>query len=93
MKEYCYVTRDTCEHCVQVFPAAIGIRKFHGCVEWGAAWQKKWATVLLRRRGKKETLFLTPDECCKRFGFYPRKGTAWDIDGKKRKQVDIDFTD
>ena len=30
--------------------------------------------------------------CRDRFGFYPRKGKAWFIDGKKRSRVDIDFS-
>ena len=92
MEEYCYVTRDTWDDRVQVWLATVGIRKFHGCVQYGAAWCKEWTTIALRKSGRKISEYLTPKECRKRFGFYPRKGTAWDIDGKKRKQVDIDFT-
>ena len=42
-----YVTRDSYTIIVQVWPATVGIRKFHGCVEYGAAWNKSFSTSRL----------------------------------------------
>ena len=92
-----YVTRDSGSSLVDVFPATVGIRKFHGCVVWGAAWCETYATLALSRTRKRFAECLTPDECRSRFGFYPRAGTAWFVKysatGKmKKSKVDIDFT-
>lgn len=90
--EYCYVTRDTCSYDVEVYPASVGIRKFHGCVQFGAAWNSSGAIGFLKKEGNSEPVTsLSRYECRKRFGFYPRKGTAWDIDGKKRTRIDMDM--
>ncbi len=87
------ITRDTYGVDVGAYPAIVGIRKFHGCVEYGAAWDEKTPTGWLCPSKKKYIECLSYDECRKQFGFYPRKGTAWHIDGKKRTKIDIEFTD
>lgn len=94
MSEYCYVTRDTSSDGIEVWPANVGVRKFHGCVIWGAAWKASASTGQLC--GRNYNIYaerLNKIECRKRFGFVPRPGTAWDIDGKKRTQVHLDFSD
>ena len=94
-----YVTRDTeslsqIENFVNVWPATVGIRKWNGCIWWGAAWAKNYWTLSLFSTGRKFAQHLNKDECHKRFGFYPRPGTAWWVSGKgKRSKVDIDFSD
>ncbi len=93
-----YVTRDSCLETVWLFPHAVGIRKFHGCVAWGAAWQEERDTTHLSSTGRAKAERLTKGECKDRFGFYPHKGTAWLVEynakGKmKKSQVDIDFSD
>ncbi len=93
MSEYCYVSRDSHALNVEVRPATVGLRKFHGCVQWGSAWNKNDATLGLVRSRKATAENLWPHECRLRFGFYPGKGTAWFVDGKKRTKVDIDFSD
>jgi len=91
-----YVTRDSHDDCVEVWPATVGIRKFHGCVAYGAAWYKNRATGFLTpatswNRYVKE---LNESGCRKRFGFYPKAGTAWYVNTRgKRTKVDIDFSD
>ncbi len=88
-----YVTRDTYDCDVDVWPAYIGIRKFHGCVEWGAAWSEDESTMRLSSKGRKYAELLTDLKCRERFGFYPREGTAWYVNAKgKRTKVDIDFS-
>ncbi len=93
-----YVTRTTYMDHVRIFPAKVGIRKFHGCVTWGAEWKERCCTNRLTRRGTKCAERVYPTECRARFGFFPREGTAWliewDAKGKmKRSKVDIDFSD
>lgn len=92
-----YVTRGSYMDHVRIYPAKVGIRKFHGCVAWGAAWCENYATPDLTRRGTRSAKRITPDECRTRFGFYPRPGTAWLVEynakGKMEKsKVDIDFS-
>ena len=92
MKEYCYVTRDTGRICAEVWPAGIGIRKVNSRIEYGAAWGKTRATCRLYKSSiVKLSELLTKAQCRKRFGFYPRAGQAWDIDGKKRTRIDQDM--
>ena len=89
-----YVTRDSDDDYVCVWPADVGIRKFHGCTVWGAAWLENMRTTKLSDRGRKYAKYLDEYQCKKRFGFYPRAGTAWWVSGKGRKsKVDIDFSD
>ncbi len=94
-----YITRDSILDDVYIYPAEVGIRKFHGCVAWGAAWlESADTTFLTARRNSKSAKCLSPYECRERFGFYPRRGTAWLVEynakGKmKKSKVDIDFSD
>lgn len=95
-----YVTRDSALYYVYVFPAKVGIRKFHGCVTWGAAWNESVDTVFLTaRRNSKLAEGLGEAAFRNRFGFYPRPGTAWLIEYtpkgkmKKPKKVDLAFSD
>ncbi len=92
-----YVTRNSYYHTVYVFPHRVGIRKFRGCTQWGAAWCKKHATTWLSNRRTKSAECLSPHECRERYGFYPGEGTAWlvkfDAKGKmKKSKVDIAFS-
>ncbi len=91
--EAVYVTRDTYETYVDIWPATVGIRKFYGCAVYGAAWSKNKYTIHLYPRSAKKVEFLSKSECQQRFGFYPRAGTAWYINTRgKRSKVDIDFS-
>ena len=87
-----YVTRSSYSDCVLVFPATVGIRKFHGCIEFGAAWQKKHMTGVLFKNGYLGAKYLNKYECREQFGFYPSPGTAYYVDGKKKEKVDIGFS-
>ncbi len=96
-KKNVFVTRDTVLCRVFVYPERVGIRKFRGCVAWGAAWSKDHDTIRLRKTGPKRAESLSPHECRERYGFYPLKGTAWlvefDAKGKMKKtKVDIEFS-
>lgn len=91
-----YVTRDSLATDVEVWPATVGIRKFHGCIAWGAAWYGVRATGFLTpaKSWNRYVKELDESQCCKRFGFYPEEGTAWWVSGKgRRSKVDIDFSD
>ncbi len=91
--ENVFVTRNSFAEYVLVYPAYVGIRKFHGCIRWGAAWQKNRSTSRLSPRGNKYAKCLIEQECRELFGFYPRAGTAWYVNAKgKRTKVDIDFS-
>ena len=94
-----YLTRDTQSPNgrIDVFPARIGIRKFHGCVEWGAAWCAKYRACRISAGSIRIVPDITPVECKKRFGFIPRKGTAWLVECSaknkiKKTRVDIDYS-
>ena len=92
--EAVYVTRDSGRDWAEVYPATVGIRKFHGCVVYGAAWNKKFPDCSLYPQKHKLSESLNITDCRKRFGFYPRAGTAWYINTRgKRSKVDIDFSD
>ena len=86
-----FVTRGSRGCNVEVWPAHIGIRKFHGCVEFGAAWKSIYKTIALTPSHSRLSECISPYQCRKRFGFYPRKGTAWLIEGKKRTRQDLDM--
>ena len=89
-----YVTRGTHDIYVEIWPDTVGIRKFHGCIKWGAAWYENEKTVYLNSKMTKESAFLINPHFKNKFGFIPRKGTAYHIDGEgKRTKVDIDFSD
>ncbi len=97
-KQDVYVTRDSQGEGVFVFPATVGIRKFHGCVAWGAAWCKTDdRTALSAGLNAKEAECLGTSKCKKRFGFFPRPGTAWLVEytakGRmKKSKVDLAFS-
>ncbi|MHC4121970.1 MAG: hypothetical protein ACYSSI_00220 [Planctomycetota bacterium] len=88
-----YVTRDT-SGCILVWPVHVGIRKFHGCVMYGAAWREdNYVDRLSSRKNAKRAECLSGDMCCKKYGFCPRVGTAWHINSRgKRKQVFLAFS-
>lgn len=48
-----YITRESYQKTVDVWPATVGIRKFHSCISYGAAWNKTRSEVLLRQGKKK----------------------------------------
>ncbi len=88
-----YVTRDSLCFTVEVWPATVGIRKFHGCVKYGAAWQKRYGSYRLYQNDTCSSETLSEYECKERFGFYPGKGTAWYVNSRgKRTKVDIAFS-
>lgn len=88
-----YVTRDTLHDYVDVWPATVGIRKFHGCIIWGAAWCKGCWELSLYPKKYVRAEFLNKTECRKCYGFVPRAGTAWYVNSRgKRSKVDIDFS-
>ncbi len=93
-----YVTRNTCsDDEIDLWPTTVGIRKFHGCIEWGAAWQSKHRAYKLNKNTEKQAGVCTPAQCKKRYGFIPRKGTAWLVEynarGKMKKtKVDLAFS-
>lgn len=90
-----WVTRDTGSYDVRVWPETVGIRKFHGCVQYGAAWRAFRCTAFLYKKTGNyiKAELLTKTECKKRFGFFPRTGTAWYINTKgKRTKEEIDFS-
>ena len=96
-KKDVYITRSTYRHVVVIFPATVGIRKFHGCVAWGAAWHKAFNTERLRARCQRWAETISFGDCRERFGFVPRSGTAWLVEynakGKRKKsKVDIDYS-
>ncbi len=82
MKSEFYVTRDTYSDAIEVIPAHIGIRKCEGCVIYAPA--GRW------RLG--ESMRLHPADCKYIFGFVPKEGEAWLIEGNKKTKVDIEFT-
>ncbi len=88
-----YITRDTYLDSVEIWPEDVGIRAFDGCVVYGAAWNQKCWTTRLTRRSRRRCELIEKAECRKRFGFYPRAGTAWYINGKgKAKQEHLAFS-
>ncbi len=97
-KQDVFVTRGSFMNFVRIYPATVGIRKFHGCVAWGAAWCDEHSSVQLTRRGIKVSETIHAEGCRARFGFFPQSGTAWLIEynakGKmKKSKVEIDFSD
>jgi len=93
-----YVTRDSGCDFIEIWPETVGIRKFKWLVcsvTWGAAWAEGSSSCFLYAR---ENSYIRSEYICKldskaAFGFIPRKGTAWHIDGKgKRTPVDIEFS-
>lgn len=87
-----YVTRDTYTHCVRVWPATVGIRKFPGCEEYGAAWSKGFRASRLSPHDDKWVELLSKTGCYNRFGFYPKEEEAWLIEGKKKTQIFLLFS-
>lgn len=88
-----FITRDSLDYGVEVWPELVGIRKFYGCVEYGAAWDSTSATRYLFSKGLQTSKMVDRIECRERYGFYPRPGEAWHVSSRgKRTKVDIDFT-
>lgn len=84
-----YVTRASYGTVVRVFVAEFGIRKFHGCVEFGDARTKSYCATW---RGSERAMDLTLSNCDKLFGFKPPKGSAWEcFYGRKPKRIDQDM--
>ena len=99
MKEV-YITRDSYMDSAEIWPYKVGVRKFQEVgtfpkVAYGAAWSVQ-PTCCLYKNGKSVSKLLTPKECRKRYGFYPRKGEAWLVRETKNywywTKVDIDFS-
>ncbi len=90
--ERVYITRNSFSSYVRVWPATVGIRKFHGCVEYGAAWSANCTKRLRLRTNSKMAILLFSWKCQKKYGFYPPRGTAWYWNGKKATQVFLDFS-
>ena len=91
--ERVYVTKDTdCSH-AEVWPATVGIRKFHGCVQYGAAWSKNRCNGALYSDKPGFCERLTEAECQERYGFYPSIAGAWYIaENGKRTRVSLAFS-
>ena len=88
-----YVTRDSHNSHAEVYPATVGIRKFRGCTIFGAAWSEERPTGCLSRNTGGYCEMLLRPVCEKRFGFYPKAGTAWYINQRgQRTKVNIEFT-
>ena len=88
-----YVTRDSLRDYIEVWPVTVGIRKFRGCVIWGAAWCEDRYTSFLFPENRGRAKGLDTYECRRHFGFCPRAGTAWYVNTRgKRSKVDIDFS-
>ena len=90
MKSEFYVTRNTTLPKIVVYPAHIGIRKFHGCVQYGAASSSFQARQIFGKNGW--GMWLDFSDCKYIFGFVPKPGEAWLVEGNKRTKVDIEFT-
>ncbi len=90
MKSEFYVTRDTESAIVKVWPAHIGIRKFEGCIAYGAGYYSTYASDDLGTYGL--CMYLDLVDCKYIFGFVPKSGEAWLIEGNKKTKVDIEFT-
>ncbi|KKK87243.1 hypothetical protein LCGC14_2755190 [marine sediment metagenome] len=89
-----YVTRATYSRFVEIWPATVGIRKFHGCVEYGAAWSEDCGTGQLYEDDIERADWADELTCQKRYGFCPGRGTAWYIDQNgKRTRILLDFSD
>lgn len=86
-----YVTRDSYSYCVQVWPHGVGIRKFPGCEEYGAAWCQDGPANELSPKGQKRAKTLRASECRERFGFWPKEAGAWLIKGRHHKRTKIDL--
>lgn len=89
-----YVTRDSGSRLIDIWPRLVGIRAFPGCVVYGAAWNSQaWTTRLYTNGMVRYVKRLNAAECRERYGFYPRKGTAWWVPVKgKRKQEFLAFS-
>ena len=92
MQEYCFVTRDSMANQVEIYPVEVGIRKFKGCIQYGAAWDRYNPNIHLYRGKPDRVEKLSDVNCRKRFGFYPQRGEAWFVSGKKRTKIDLAFS-
>ncbi len=76
-----YITRDSGVDYIEVRPAHIGIKKIKGCVLYGSA--DSWLGLCMS---------LPLADCKYIFGFIPRKGDAWLIEGRKKTKIDLAFS-
>ena len=92
MDKRVYLTRDTYSSYIKVWPATVGIRKFHGCVEYGSAHCSNSTTGYLD--GGKYVKIISQLVCKRRYGFCPKKGEAWYISqtGRRYKE-ELAFSD
>jgi len=89
-----YVTRDSGCYSINIWPDEIGIRKFHGCVQYGAAWQENYCSkAFFKASYETGPSILYTNGFKQAFGFLPRSGQAWHINGKgKRTKVELAFS-
>lgn len=87
-----YVTRDTNQwYDVSIWPAELGIRKWHGCVQYGNAKDDTKCDFSGRS-------ILSIEECKIQYGFIPKKECAYNVyttpSGKiKIVKVNLEFSD
>lgn len=85
-----FITRDTDNDSVEVYPAVIGIRKFHGCLQYGAACNitaadSSWPGGYI--------VYLDEEECIEKYDFFPKEEEAWYIPEQGTPVlVDIEFS-
>jgi len=94
MREFdVYLTRDTYSFGnVAVWPVTVGIRKFHGCIEYGNAKYHQYAY-------KQGCRNISTEDCKAKYGFKPKRGTAYNVYTKEGKVIreridtEMDFSD
>ena len=85
-----YVTRDADSSLVEVYPAAVGIRKKEGCVRFISATDDFSSYANAMR--------LTKDQCWQLFGFVPKEEEAWYVKPNKtgrgviKERVELEFS-
>ncbi len=91
--ERVYITRDTYYELIHVWPATrTGIRKFHGCVQFGTDTESRFCCKYLTKTGFRQAELITPFASKDRYGFVPRKGQAYYWNGKKAVKVELEFS-
>ena len=90
--DYVYVTRASFSSFIRIWPANVGIRKFHGCVMYGAAWDDEECNYRLTPNGERVVKSVYNYEFLEAHGWCPKPGEAWFVDGKKHTKVDLEFT-
>lgn len=86
-----YITRDTDADRIEIWDADYGIRKFRGCIEYGSGDEANYATS--QNDNGNRCMCMSFDDCRNTFGFVPKPGEAWFIDGNKQtiERVDEDM--